>query len=79
MRKSCAGKVSNDPSAVIASGEIDAVIIGSPTATHIPLLRECIAAGVHALCEKPIDLDVCREGLQEDLGQHIEQKHAPDR
>ena len=52
------GKVSNNPSAVIASGEIDAVIIGSPTATHIPLLRECIAAGVHALCEKPIDLDV---------------------
>ena len=52
------GKVSNDPSAVIASGEIDAVIIGSPTATHIPLLRESIAAGVHALCEKPIDLDI---------------------
>jgi myo-inositol 2-dehydrogenase/D-chiro-inositol 1-dehydrogenase len=52
------GKVSNDPSAVIASGEIDAVIIGSPTATHIPLLRESIAAGIHALCEKPIDLDI---------------------
>ena len=52
------GKVSNDPSAVIASGEIDAVIIGSPTATHIPLLRECIANGVHALCEKPLDLDI---------------------
>jgi myo-inositol 2-dehydrogenase/D-chiro-inositol 1-dehydrogenase len=52
------GKVSNNPSAVIASGEIDAVIIGSPTATHIPLLRESIAAGIHALCEKPIDLDI---------------------
>jgi myo-inositol 2-dehydrogenase/D-chiro-inositol 1-dehydrogenase len=51
------GKVSTDPSAVISSGEIDAVIIGSPTSTHIPLLRESIAAGVHALCEKPIDLD----------------------
>ena len=45
------GKVSSDPSTVIASGEIDAVIIGSPTATHIPLIRESIAAGVHALCE----------------------------
>ena len=52
------GKVSSDPSAVIASGEIDAVIIGSPTATHIPLIRESIAAGVHALCEKPLDLDI---------------------
>jgi len=52
------GKISSDPSAVIASGEIDAVIIGSPTATHIPLIRESIAAGVHALCEKPLDLDI---------------------
>ena len=52
------GKVATDPVAVINSGEIDAVIIGSPTPTHIPLLRESIKAGVHALCEKPIDLDI---------------------
>ena len=30
------GKYSADPVAVINSGEIDAVIIGSPTPTHIP-------------------------------------------
>ena len=52
------GKVAADPVAVINSGEIDAVIIGSPTPTHVPLLREAINAGVHALCEKPIDLDI---------------------
>ena len=52
------GKYSSDPVAVINSGEIDAVIIGSPTPTHIPLLRESINAGVHALCEKPLDLDI---------------------
>ena len=52
------GKVASDPVAVINSGEIDAVIIGSPTPTHVPLLREAINAGVHALCEKPIDLDI---------------------
>jgi myo-inositol 2-dehydrogenase/D-chiro-inositol 1-dehydrogenase len=52
------GKVSNDPEAVINSGEIDAVIIGSPTPTHVPLLATAIKAGVHALCEKPIDLDI---------------------
>jgi myo-inositol 2-dehydrogenase/D-chiro-inositol 1-dehydrogenase len=52
------GKVASDPVAVIKSGEIDAVIIGSPTPTHVPLLREAINAGVHALCEKPIDLDI---------------------
>jgi myo-inositol 2-dehydrogenase/D-chiro-inositol 1-dehydrogenase len=52
------GKVSSDPEAVIASGEIDAVIIGSPTPTHIPLINAAIKAGVHVLCEKPIDLDI---------------------
>ena len=52
------GKVSSDPEAVINSGEIDAVIIGSPTPTHVPLLATAIKAGVHALCEKPIDLDI---------------------
>ena len=51
-------KPATDPLAVINSGEIDAVIIGSPTPTHIPLLSAAIDAGVHALCEKPIDLDI---------------------
>lgn len=51
-------KVASDPLAVINSGEIDAVIIGSPTPTHVPLLSAAIDAGVHALCEKPIDLDI---------------------
>ena len=47
-----------DPLEVINSGEIDAIIIGSPTPTHIPLLSAAIDAGVYALCEKPIDLDM---------------------
>lgn len=51
-------KAATDPLAVINSGEIDAVIIGSPTPTHVPLLSAAIDAGVHALCEKPIDLDI---------------------
>jgi myo-inositol 2-dehydrogenase/D-chiro-inositol 1-dehydrogenase len=57
------GKVSTDPEAVINSGEIDAVIIGSPTPTHVPLLTTAIKAGVHALCEKPIDLDIANVDL----------------
>jgi myo-inositol 2-dehydrogenase/D-chiro-inositol 1-dehydrogenase len=51
-------KAATDPLAVINSGEIDAVIIGSPTPTHVPLLSAAIDAGVHAMCEKPIDLDI---------------------
>lgn len=51
-------KPAYDPESIIKSGEIDAVIIGSPTRTHIPLLSLAIDAGLHVLCEKPIDLDL---------------------
>ncbi len=47
-----------DPVKIIESGEVDAVIIGSPTPTHVPLLEKAIDSGIHALCEKPIDLDI---------------------
>lgn len=52
------GKVTIDPLELINSGEVDAIVIGSPTPTHINLIDAAIDAGVHALCEKPIDLDL---------------------
>ena len=52
------GKVTSDPRELINSGEVDAIVIGSPTPTHLELLDAAIDAGVHALCEKPIDLDL---------------------
>ena len=52
------GKVTNDPLELINSGEVDAIVIGSPTPTHLDLIDAAIDAGVHALCEKPIDLDI---------------------
>jgi myo-inositol 2-dehydrogenase/D-chiro-inositol 1-dehydrogenase len=51
-------KFSIDPLKVINSGEIDAIIIGSPTPTHLPLMEAAIDAGLHVLCEKPIDLEI---------------------
>jgi len=51
-------KFSIDPLKVINSGEIDAIIIGSPTPTHLPLMEAAINAGLHVLCEKPIDLEI---------------------
>jgi len=51
-------KFSTDPLEVINSAEIDAIIIGSPTPTHVPLMEAAIDAGLHVLCEKPIDLDI---------------------
>ncbi|ROQ30308.1 myo-inositol 2-dehydrogenase/D-chiro-inositol 1-dehydrogenase [Frondihabitans sp. PhB188] len=54
------GKVTTDPAEVFASGEVDAVIIASPTPTHVALIEAAIDAGIPALCEKPIDLDIAR-------------------
>ena len=54
------GKVTADPADVFASGEVDAVVVASPTPTHIDLISAAIDAGVHVLCEKPIDLDIAR-------------------
>ncbi|MCJ1703312.1 MULTISPECIES: inositol 2-dehydrogenase [unclassified Rathayibacter] len=54
------GTVTTDAAEMLASGEIDAVLIASPTATHVDLLEAAISAGIPALCEKPIDLDIAR-------------------
>lgn len=45
---------------LIRSGEVDAVLVASPTPTHIDLIEACIDAQVPVLCEKPIDLDIRR-------------------
>lgn len=47
-----------DATELIGSGEVDAVVIASPTPTHADLIRAAVAAGLPVLCEKPIDLDL---------------------
>jgi myo-inositol 2-dehydrogenase/D-chiro-inositol 1-dehydrogenase len=47
-----------DPAPLIAGSEVDAIVIGSPTDTHIELIGRAAAAGKAALCEKPIGLDI---------------------
>ena len=37
---------------------IDAVVIGTPTDTHITFMLQAVAKGKAVLCEKPIDLDM---------------------
>ena len=48
------------PEELLTSGEVDAILIASPTPTHIDLIRRGIEKGIHVLCEKPIDLDIAR-------------------
>jgi myo-inositol 2-dehydrogenase/D-chiro-inositol 1-dehydrogenase len=53
-----------NPDDLFDAGDVDLLIIASPTATHIDLIDKAIDAGIPALCEKPIDLDIERvDGL----------------
>jgi myo-inositol 2-dehydrogenase/D-chiro-inositol 1-dehydrogenase len=45
---------------LIAGKDIDAIVVGSPTNTHIDLIDHAPAAGKAVLCEKPIDLDIAK-------------------
>lgn len=49
--------------AVMASPDIDAVLIATSTPTHCDLLEAAVAAGKPVLCEKPIDLGLDRVAL----------------
>jgi myo-inositol 2-dehydrogenase/D-chiro-inositol 1-dehydrogenase len=40
--------------------KVDAVIVASPTSTHVDLIDAAIDAGMPVLSEKPIDLDISR-------------------
>src|SRR6185369_10944105 len=44
--------------ATIARNDIDAIVIGTPTDTHIDFTLEGARRGMAVLCEKPIDLDI---------------------
>lgn len=46
--------------AVLASADVDAVLIATSTPTHADLIEQSVAAGKAILCEKPIDLSLDR-------------------
>jgi myo-inositol 2-dehydrogenase/D-chiro-inositol 1-dehydrogenase len=54
------GVATASASDLIESGDIDALLVATPTPTHIDLISAAIDAGLPVLCEKPIDLDITR-------------------
>lgn len=46
--------------AAIERSDVDAVVIGTPTDTHVSLLLHAVKHGKAVLCEKPIDLDMAK-------------------
>lgn len=51
-------RVSRDPDRVLGDPSIDAVIIATPSRTHVALAVEALAAGKHVLVEKPLALSL---------------------
>lgn len=49
-------KAFDDAGALFASGEVDAVVIATPTDTHADLACKALAAGLDVLIEKPVAL-----------------------
>jgi myo-inositol 2-dehydrogenase / D-chiro-inositol 1-dehydrogenase len=49
-----------DVDAVFDDASVDAVVVASPTPTHVDFLTRAVRAGKAVLCEKPIDLDLAR-------------------
>jgi myo-inositol 2-dehydrogenase/D-chiro-inositol 1-dehydrogenase len=47
-------RVHDDPLALVADAEVDAVIIASSDATHEAFVLACLEAGKPVLCEKPL-------------------------
>ena len=48
------------PKDLIASTEVDAVVIGTPTDTHFDLIHAAASAGKAIFCEKPVDMSAER-------------------
>ena len=73
-----AAHIYNDYDKMLADPAVEAIVIATSDAFHVPAARKALAAGKHVLCEKPIGLsieeveelaqDVKRTGLQLQVG-----------
>jgi myo-inositol 2-dehydrogenase/D-chiro-inositol 1-dehydrogenase len=66
-------EASTDPVATVERVDVDAIIIGTPTDTHVDFLLQGAVAGKAVLCEKPVDLDIARAEM---AAEKVEQLNA---
>ncbi|MDU8913947.1 inositol 2-dehydrogenase [Aestuariicoccus sp. MJ-SS9] len=62
-------RATTDIDALLGADDVDAVLIASPTNTHVEMILRSAEAGKPILCEKPIDVDInkveeCKEKLK---------------
>lgn len=55
LAKTCGAGV-RTTDAIIASDDIDAIILGTPTDTHFDIIKSAATAGKAIFCEKPVDM-----------------------
>jgi myo-inositol 2-dehydrogenase/D-chiro-inositol 1-dehydrogenase len=60
VAKSLGAEAMTDCMAAIARPDVDAIVIGTPTDTHVGFLLRAVELGKAVLCEKPIDLDMAK-------------------
>src|ERR1700734_3636520 len=53
-----ADKIYLDYDKMLADESVDAVIIGTSDAFHVPASRKALAVGKHVLCEKPLGVTI---------------------
>ena len=61
----------NDWTAMLDSGEIDAVIVASPNETHFEITMAALARGLPVLCEKPLGMNVAEAHKMADTAQQL--------
>ncbi len=54
------GTASDDLAATLADARVDAVVIATPTDTHLEYIEACAKAGKPIYCEKPLDMTLAR-------------------
>lgn len=64
------GRAMDDIDAVLADATVDAVVIATPTNTHVDYIIRCAKAGKSIYCEKPLDqslerVDDCLSALEQ--------------
>ena len=60
VAQACGARTAADVDAALNDPSVNAVLIASPTPTHVDLIVRSVQAGKAVLCEKPIDLDTRR-------------------
>ena len=60
IARNTGAQVAPSVESVLQDKEVDAVLIASPTGTHVDLITAAALAGKSIFCEKPIDLDIQR-------------------